>query len=70
MPGPAEASPTERVVPGEPERSLLLLRLSSREPSTQMPPLGTRRVDEEARRLIEAWIRDDLAAPGPLLSKD
>jgi mono/diheme cytochrome c family protein len=52
--------PALRVAPGAPESSVLYLRVSSREPSEQMPPLGTRLVDEEARGLLEAWIREDL----------
>lgn len=52
-----------RLVAGAPERSVLALRLATRRPSAQMPPLGTRAVDAEAVALIEAWIREDLAAP-------
>jgi hypothetical protein len=61
-----------RVVPGDPARSVLIHRASSRNPSTQMPPLGTRIADEAALDLLGAWIRDDLAVPasGPVLSKE
>jgi mono/diheme cytochrome c family protein len=52
-----------RLVAGDPERSVLALRLGSRRPAAQMPPLGTRAVDAEAVALIEAWIREDLAVP-------
>jgi hypothetical protein len=59
-----------RIVPGEPDRSVLALRLASRRPAAQMPPLGTRVADAEAARLIEAWIREDLAtAPPPFRSE-
>jgi hypothetical protein len=34
----------------------LLARVSSRNPQTQMPPLGTRLVDNEALALLERWI--------------
>jgi hypothetical protein len=34
----------------------LLARVSSRNPRTQMPPLGTRRVDTDALALLERWI--------------
>jgi hypothetical protein len=34
----------------------LLARVSSRNPQTQMPPLGTRRIDSEALALLERWI--------------
>jgi mono/diheme cytochrome c family protein len=57
---PGSATDAVRVAPGVPEASVLLRRLASREPSVQMPPLGTHRVDEDARALIEAWIREDL----------
>jgi hypothetical protein len=30
--------------------------VSSRNPQTQMPPLGTRRIDSEALALLERWI--------------
>jgi hypothetical protein len=54
-----------RVAPGAPERSVLLRRIASRDPSVQMPPLGSRLVDEEARALLEAWIREDLRPVPP-----
>jgi uncharacterized repeat protein (TIGR03806 family) len=43
------------IAPGEPERSVLLHRLRRRGPG-QMPPLGTRRVDEGGVSLIREWI--------------
>lgn len=46
-----------RIVPGRPEQSVLLTRLRSRDPSLQMPPLGTHRIDVEAVERIEEWIR-------------
>ena len=46
----------ERLVPGDPDRSVLLARMASRHPVLQMPPLGTRLVDEDAVRLIRQWI--------------
>ena len=54
------ATSNVRVAAGDPARSVLLQRLASRTPSIQMPPLGTHVVDEDARALIEAWIREDL----------
>ena len=48
---------TRFLTPGHPERSSILARMKSRRPSTQMPPLGTVSVDQEASALIEAWIR-------------
>lgn len=43
------------VAPGNPDRSVLLRRLSRRG-TGQMPPLVTRRVDEQAVELFKAWI--------------
>jgi len=45
-----------RVAAGEPAASLLLKRLRSREASLQMPPLGTRVVDDDAVKLVARWI--------------
>jgi uncharacterized repeat protein (TIGR03806 family) len=43
------------IAPGEPDRSVLLQRLSRRGPN-QMPPLATSVVDEEAVRMLREWI--------------
>jgi hypothetical protein len=51
---------SRRVAPGSPEASAIIYRMSSRRPSSQMPPLGTAVVDEEALDLIRAWIAEDL----------
>ncbi len=51
-----------RVEPGQPERSVLLQRMGSRNPLVQMPPVGTVMTDDEAIRLVTQWIRD-LEAP-------
>ncbi len=53
-PGAAEA--LLRLAPGQPSRSALLHRLSSRAPADQMPPIGTHLVDASAVRPIGAWI--------------
>ncbi|HZM35699.1 MAG TPA: hypothetical protein VFC18_14550 [Burkholderiales bacterium] len=45
------------VEPGRPEASVLMARMRSRNPQTQMPPLGTAEPDNEALALIERWIR-------------
>ena len=37
---------------------VLLLRMRSRDPRTQMPPLGTAAPDADGIRLIERWIAD------------
>jgi hypothetical protein len=57
---PAGAPPVARIAPGRPESSLLLQRMSRRDPISQMPPLGTRVVDTEAVALVERWIRQGL----------
>ena len=49
-----------RVSPGDPDASMLLMRMASRHPVAQMPPLATRIVDDEAVRLIRKWIAEDL----------
>jgi hypothetical protein len=56
-----EDTPTYRTVgstiePGEPDHSPLITRFSSRNPSAQMPPLGTESVDQSALDLLRAWI--------------
>lgn len=51
-----------RVAPGDAERSVVAYRMASRFAAAQMPPLGTRFVDEEALELIRTWINEkDLA---------
>jgi hypothetical protein len=48
------------VMPGESHASVLPLRMRSRDPRVQMPPLGSAVVDSEALALIERWIDQDL----------
>jgi uncharacterized repeat protein (TIGR03806 family) len=45
------------VVPGHPEQSMLLHRLSHRGPG-HMPPLATRHVDRAAVEMMRQWIRE------------
>ncbi len=59
IPG-AALGETYIVRPGDPARSAILYRMASRNPLLQMPPLATKTADEEAVRLIERWIRQDL----------
>ena len=47
--------------PAAPERSALLVRMRSRSPSSQMPPLGTVIKDTEAVERLTAWVSHDLA---------
>jgi uncharacterized repeat protein (TIGR03806 family) len=53
FPGVADA---QAIAPGDPARSTILLRMKDRE-SYQMPPLSTKRVDNDAIGVIEAWAR-------------
>jgi hypothetical protein len=57
---PAWDAPAERMSAGQPDRSVLLFRMASRNPVAQMPPLGSRIVDEEATTLIRRWIAEEL----------
>jgi mono/diheme cytochrome c family protein len=52
--------PGERIAAGNPDRSVLAFRVASRNPVSQMPPVGTRIVDEEAVALIRKWIAEEL----------
>jgi len=60
-----DALVADRVVPGDPDRSMLLARMSSRHPVLQMPPLGTRLVDDDAVRLVRQWIAAETGARVP-----
>jgi hypothetical protein len=53
-------SATQRIVPGRPDSSVLVLRMRSRNPMSQMPPLGTQLADDEGLALVERWIRHQL----------
>jgi hypothetical protein len=52
-----------RIVPGAPAQSVLVARLGSRVPATQMPPLGSQLVDDVAVELVTRWIAQ--LAPTP-----
>jgi mono/diheme cytochrome c family protein len=60
---PGDADTIERVCAGRPDRSVVVARMASRHPLVQMPPLGSRIVDEEAMQLIRRWIAEDLGPP-------
>lgn len=49
---------TSALSPGAPDLSALFVRMRSRRPSSQMPPLGTVTPDAEAIALVSAWIAD------------
>ena len=55
LPGRAPGT-SALIAPGAPDLSVLLVRMRSRRPSTQMPPLGTVVPDREALELISNWI--------------
>ena len=44
------------IVPGQPDRSILVHRIESREPGVMMPELARRLVDEDGVALVRAWI--------------
>ncbi len=48
------------IAPGEPDGSVILRRMQSRNPLVQMPPLGTFAVDRDAIDLIRSWIATEL----------
>jgi hypothetical protein len=58
---PTDCDP-QRIDVDAPKASVLLRRMASRQPLSQMPPLGTRVRDTEALELVTDWIREDLAA--------
>jgi hypothetical protein len=49
------------ISPGSPEHSVLAMRMRSRDPRAQMPPLGTHVPDHEGLALIQRWIANDLS---------
>jgi mono/diheme cytochrome c family protein len=56
----ARGSPLDSL---RPRAELLQSRMGTREPLTQMPPLGTQLADAQALEFIRAWIREELG-PG------
>lgn len=63
---PGAAGESLRIVaPGAPGRSVLLHRIRSRRPSSQMPPLGTVVADTVAVALVQRWI-DRLRGDAPV----
>jgi hypothetical protein len=53
---PGRSEGTLLIDPALPQASAVLLRMRSRRPSTQMPPLGTVLADQTAVQAIERWI--------------
>lgn len=60
---PASWPAAERVCVANPDESVLVARMASRNPVLQMPPVGTRVVDDAAVALIRKWISEDTMAP-------
>ncbi len=44
------------IMPGEPENSIMIYRMASRDPGKMMPELGRSLTDKEGVQLLEAWI--------------
>ncbi len=64
---PADArAPLPLVAPGAARASVLTMRMRSRDPRVQMPPLGTAIPDSAGLALIERWIDHDLQQPQEL----
>lgn len=61
---------TARMVPGNPETSLLYLRMASRHPVAQMPPLGTHIVDEQGLDRLRRWIAEEAPSKTSTLHKE
>jgi hypothetical protein len=61
----AAGTESRRLMPGAPERSAVLVRMRTRQPVEQMPPVATRVVDAEATRRIERWIEELPSGPTP-----
>ena len=59
-----EPGQSQRLAAGHVERSAVLVRMRARDGMSQMPPLGSKRVDSAALDLISAWVVDDLPAGG------
>jgi hypothetical protein len=59
IPGLADGE-SDRICPGDPSRSSIVYRMGTRNPYQQMPPLGTKIVDQQALDLLTAWIKEDL----------
>jgi hypothetical protein len=47
---------THRIAPGDPSASAVSFLMGQRGPSTQMPPLGTERIDDDGMGIVNAWI--------------
>lgn len=57
-----ESSFDTRIVAGEPQNSIVYLRMTTRETGQAMPPVGSELVDDEGTQAIEQWI-SELVSP-------
>lgn len=62
VPG-ATAGTSQLVHAGRPDLSAVVSRMNSRRPSSQMPPVGSVVVDQQAVGLVTAWIASGARAP-------
>lgn len=51
------------IVSGQAAASVLILRMASRDPQLQMPPLGSRVPDPQGLALLRRWIDEELPTP-------
>jgi uncharacterized repeat protein (TIGR03806 family) len=54
--GPASAGLAYDIVPGDPDSSIMVYRISSTAPAVKMPQLGRNLVQDEAVALIRSWV--------------
>lgn len=57
---------TLRIAPGDPEHSVVALRLRATDALTQMPPFGRHLADRTAQALLTQWIHDLAPTPAAL----
>jgi hypothetical protein len=46
------------IVPGQPEKSIMVYRMASTDPSIMMPELGRKLVHKEGVELVKQWIKE------------
>jgi len=51
------------IVPGDPDASLVMTRISNRGNARQMPPMDSHLADADAIALLSRWIRELAARP-------
>ena len=61
---PDPAASLARILPGDPEHSVVYQRMRLRGGGSQMPPIGTEIVDQNALNLVAKWIRSLAVKPG------